>query len=151
MLTKKYLKENNLLAIPFDKGVGICIMKTETYHDKMNTIIQLPQFQKIVKLRKNAKHPVLKEEERIIDILKTMKEQNQISELMYERLRPSGSQPARLYGLAKVHKQDTPMRPVLSMPGSAYHNVATQVASWLSHVPECQINASTKTICDSLS
>ena len=52
MLTKKYLKENNLLAIPFDKGVGICIMKTETYHDKMNTIIQLPQFQKIVNSRK---------------------------------------------------------------------------------------------------
>jgi len=26
-MTKKYLKENNLLALPFDKGIGICIMK----------------------------------------------------------------------------------------------------------------------------
>ena len=25
---------------------------------------------------------------------------------------------ARLYGLAKVHKQDTPVRPLLSVPGS---------------------------------
>ena len=70
---------------------------------------------------------------------------------MYEKLRPVGSQPARLYGLAKVHKQDTPVRPVLSIPGSAYHNVATQVAKWLSFVPECQINILQKTICDTLS
>ena len=26
-LTKRYLKENNLLAVPFDKGIGICVMK----------------------------------------------------------------------------------------------------------------------------
>ena len=42
------------------------------------------------------------------------------------------------------------MRPVLSMPGSAYHKVGQQVVKWLSHVPECKINTSTKIICDSL-
>ena len=42
------------------------------------------------------------------------------------------------------------MRPVLSMPGSAFYKVAKQVAFWLSQVPECQIQCSTKTICDSL-
>ena len=26
IMTRRYLKENNLLAIPFDKGTGICIM-----------------------------------------------------------------------------------------------------------------------------
>ena len=61
-----------------------------------------------------------------------------------------GSQPARLYGLAKVHKKDIPMRPVLSMPGSTYHGVAQVVSNWLSVVPECQINCNTKTICDTL-
>ena len=42
------------------------------------------------------------------------------------------------------------MRPVLSMPGSAYHKIGKQIAEWLSHVPECKINTSTKKICDSL-
>ena len=28
-LTKKYLKVNDLLAVPFDKGIGICIMKKD--------------------------------------------------------------------------------------------------------------------------
>ena len=69
---------------------------------------------------------------------------------MYDDLRSTGHQPPRLYGLAKVHKTDTPMRPVLSMPGSAYHKIGKQIATWLSEVPECQINTSTKKICDSL-
>ena len=41
-MTRKYLKDHDLLAVPFDKGVGICIMKKEVYHEKMNTIINLP-------------------------------------------------------------------------------------------------------------
>ena len=36
------------------------------------------------------------------------------------------------------------------MPGSAYHKIGKQIATWLSVVPECQINTSTKKICDSL-
>ena len=143
--------DNDLLAIPFDKGVGICIMKKEVYHAKMKTILELPQFEKWVPPRKNAKHPLLKEEERISDILREMKEEGKIGNELYESLKPKGSQPARLYGLAKVHKQDTPVRPVLSMPGSVYYNVAKQVAKWLSFIPECQINCDTKTICDTLS
>ena len=59
-MTKKYLKENDLLAVPFEKGIGICIMKKSTYNNKMKTIIKLPQFEKMEKRRKNEKHPVLK-------------------------------------------------------------------------------------------
>ena len=149
-MTKKYLKDNDLLAVPFDKGIGICIMKKTTYNNKMEAIINLPQFDKMERKRKNEKHPVLKEEERIVNILKVLKEEGKISEELYETLRPRGSQPARLYGLAKVHKKNTPVRPVLSMPGSAYHKVALKVAEWLSVVPECKINSSTKSISDTL-
>ena len=69
---------------------------------------------------------------------------------MYDNLKPVGSQPPRLYGLAKVHKNDVPMRPVLSMPGSAYYKIANQVAEWLSVISECNINLSTKQISDML-
>ena len=62
-------------------------------------------------------HPLLKEEQRVSEILTQMRKDGKIDEELYNQLSPSGSQPARLYGLAKVHKQDIPMRPVLSMPG----------------------------------
>ena len=51
ILTKKYLKEHNLLAVPFDKGVGICLMTVDTYKKKMDTLINLPQFKKYQKAK----------------------------------------------------------------------------------------------------
>ena len=42
------------------------------------------------------------------------------------------------------------MRPVLSMPGSAYHKVALKVAEWLSVVPQCKINSSSKSISNAI-
>ena len=37
------------------------------------------------------------------------------------------------------------------MPGSAYYEIAKQIAIWLKIVPECQINCSTKSIVDQIS
>lgn len=149
-MTRKYLKENGLLAVPFDKGIGICVMTSETYNKKLDEISNLPQFQKEIPKRKNEKHPTLKEEERITDKLKKLKEQKRITESLLDKLKPVGSQPPRLYGLAKVHKTDLPLRPVLSMPGTSYYRIAKQVADWLSVVKECQTNSSTQSISDSL-
>ena len=56
MMTQRYLKNNSLLAIPFDKGVGICLMKKETYFEKMNSIINLPQFEKTVNKQKKTRN-----------------------------------------------------------------------------------------------
>ena len=149
-MTKKYLKDHDLVAVPYDKGTGICLMKRKTYEKKMDKIIELPQFQKYIPDRSNAKHLVLKEEERIIEILQDLKKSGAIDKTLYKELYPTGTQAPRLYGLAKIHKEDTPMRPVLSMPGSAYHTVGKKIAEWLSYVPECKINTSTKKMCDSL-
>ena len=120
------------------------------YENKLSPILNLKQFQKEEVKRKNAKNPIVKEEERIFEILKQLKSENKISEELYNSLRPVGSQPPRLYGLAKVHKTGCPMRPVVSMPGSPYEKIAKQVAKWLALVPECNINSSTKEMCDDL-
>ena len=73
-----------MLAVPFDKGIGICVMKKEDYNKILDAILQLPQFEKL-KLRKNAKHPVMSEEERIIGILKKMREEERIEEALSTR------------------------------------------------------------------
>ena len=82
--------------------------------------------------------------------LKKLKLKGDISEELYYQIKPRGSQPPRLYGLAKLHKKDTPMRPVLSMPGSPYYKIARKVTEWLSKVDECKINSSSKSISDKL-
>ena len=101
------------MAIPYDKGIEICIMEKNVYQQKLDHIISLPQFEKVLLTRKNEKHPVLKEQERVVDILKTMKENGEIDDiLLFNSMKPRGNQPARLYGLAKVHKEGVPMPPV---------------------------------------
>ena len=89
-MTRRYLRENNLMAVPFDKGIWICIMDQNTYNNKLDAIIRLPQFEKETQKRKNEKHPVLKGEERIVRTLKKLKEENKIDESLYEKLKPVG-------------------------------------------------------------
>ena len=48
---------------------------------------------------------------------------------MYKLVRLSGTQTAHLYGLAKVHNHGTPLRPVLSLPGSYSEKLTKELAS----------------------
>ena len=45
-------------------------------------------------------------------------------------MRSTGGQLFRLYGLARVHKAETPLRPVLSLPGSSYENLNKTLAKF---------------------
>ena len=42
----------------------------------------------------------------------------------FSNLVPSGSQPGKIYGLAKVNKESTPLRTVVSMIRTAEYNLA---------------------------
>ena len=44
IMTKTYLKKHHLLAVPFDKGNGICLMKYQVYVNKLMDILKLKQF-----------------------------------------------------------------------------------------------------------
>ena len=84
-------------------------MKKSTYAEKMETVLDCEQFGK---LEKSCDIIVMKNEKEL---------QGKIPVTVYEDLRSTGAQPAKLYGLAKVHKKETSLRPVLSIPGSCYH------------------------------
>ena len=60
-----------------------------------------------------------------------MNKRDEISDQLYSKMRSTVGQPARLYGLAKVHKAETPLRPVLSLPGRSYENVNKMLAKFL--------------------
>ena len=66
---------------------------------------------------------VLRIERDINKELMATRKKDEISENLYTRMRSTGGQPARLYGLAKMHRVNTPLRPVLSLPGSSYYNL----------------------------
>ena len=53
-------------------------------------------------------------------------------------------QPARLYGLAKVHKQGTILRPVPSLPGSSYDNLNKTLAKYFDEIEGANMKTNTQ-------
>ena len=99
-----YLKENDLLAVPFDKGAGFCVMRRSTYFKKCSQIFDSQEFNKVeAPSRSNAKELVIKEEERVNGILMDLFKNKEISESIYRASRSTGGQIPRMYGLAKLH------------------------------------------------
>ena len=68
-----------------------------------------------------------------------MMKRGDISKEFYQKVRPVGSQPARLYGLAKVHEKESHLRPILSMPGSQYEKFSKELAEIIKKLPEAGI------------
>ena len=73
-----------------------------------------------------------------------MNERGKVDENFLKSIKSVGGQLHSLYGLAKVHKENIPVRPVLSMPGSPYYKLAEKITEWLSVIPESKINSSSK-------
>ena len=90
IITKKYLKNQNLLAVPFDKGTGICLMKSQAYEEKLMDILKLKQFQKMEKARKNSKEFCLKEQERINTVLEELNERGKVDEQFLKSIKSVG-------------------------------------------------------------
>ena len=44
---RKYLKSNGLVSVPYDKGVGFCIMRKNTYENKLSDTLDSNQFSEI--------------------------------------------------------------------------------------------------------
>ena len=55
------------------------------------------------------------------------------------------AQPARLYRLSKVHKQCTPLPPVLSLPGSSYDNLNKKLAKYFDEIEGANIETNIQT------
>ena len=92
---------------------------------------------KFVQVQFNPKHPVNKEIRHILDMEENIKnclddllENNYLSQEDYKQLKPVGSRPGIMYGLCKVHKDQTngvelpPFRPILSAIRTCAYNLA---------------------------
>ena len=93
--TRKYLKDNGLLAVPLDKGVGFCIMRKQTYESKLKSLLQSAQF---VKKDASTDEVILKIEKELKKELLAMNKRDKISDQLYSKMRSTGGQPARSYG-----------------------------------------------------
>ena len=129
------LDNDNIIIQKADKGNVIVIIDKMTYFAKMNDILSdESKFKKVSFCQKRHKNKeldyILEKEEEISNFLKELLDCNVISEMVYKKLKPSGSQPGVLYGLCKVHKgvsadgSSPPFRPILSAINTPSYEIA---------------------------
>ena len=136
-----YLKRNDIKAVPYDKGSGFALMTSNQYETKLLEVLSGDQFQALRAVK--GKPLLLKIEERFNKSQQTLCDHGSISQAFYQSTRATGSQPARLYGLAKVHKDNVPLRPVLSLPASCYHKLNKVLSRFFDKVPGANIETCT--------
>ena len=63
---------------------------------------------------------------KLINILKRVKSQTGLSNQTYKSMYPTGCVPPKFYGLPRIHKPDTPLRPTVSSCGLVINGVAKE-------------------------
>ena len=123
---------SELKVCKMDKGIGIILLDTSDYFKKLDQIIDdRSRFRKLdynINVEKLAEHknaPWIKKESSVATYCRKLKPF--IDEKTYWRIHPQGSQPGKMYGMAKNHKENCPMRPVLS----AINTPEYYLAKWL--------------------
>ena len=81
------------------KGNGVLILDRKLYNNAIEEIIS--DTSKFEKLNED---PTLKCEASLQRFLRKLKQKNVFNEIEYDKLYPSGSAPARIYGTPKMHK-----------------------------------------------
>ena len=111
------------MALSVDKGVAMAIMDQEDYTSKALTLLQDTNTYKVLK-----KDPTSQLKNKLISILMDIKHTGGLSTNKYKQLYPTSTVPPKFYGLPKIHKVGTPLRPIVSSRGSITYGVAKELA-----------------------
>ena len=136
----KLSKDPNIRVCKHDKRNGIAVMNTEDYYGKLDKIVN--DKSKFVEPKEEAgiKAIIQKETSITYYIKKYMKKIEG-----YAKLIPSGSKPGKLYGQAKVHKSNVPLRPVVSMVDTPEYNLAKYLDNMIKpYIPDTHLLRSTE-------
>ena len=122
--TLQALSRNKEIKIcKYDKGNGVVVLDNDDYFNKLDKIVLDKEKFEEIRVDSNKVHPIISNEDSIKRYLYNHVKNN-VEETVYNNILPSGSQPGKLYGLCKVHKAGYPMRPVISMVGTAEYKLA---------------------------
>ncbi|KAL9965907.1 hypothetical protein ACROYT_G029766 [Oculina patagonica] len=127
----KSLKEDeSIMVLPADKGRASVVMDADTYRTKMSTLIENGPYQLL------NKDPTDRLTRKLSKELLTLKRNGDLSEAVYNKIRPRHKQPPRIYGLPKIHKADIPLRPIVSCVNTFAYDLSAYLANILSPLTE---------------
>ena len=115
-----------------DKGQGVVIMNTQDYRMKLEDI--LGDTSKFQEVERDEDALLRSLQDKLNNFLRDLKKQDKISEQDYLRCYTSGTSLGAMYGLAKTHKPDIPLRPIVSAYNTPNYNIGKFVLPMISHL-----------------
>ena len=120
---KQLRADKDRIILTADKGVALVIMERKDYIEKAQQLLQDPNTYQTI-----PTDPTTKLKSRLITKLKKIKLDTRMDDTTYRRMYPTGAVIPKFYGLPKVHKENTPLRPIVSSIGSVSYGVAKEIA-----------------------
>ena len=105
---------NNIVVLKPDKVNGVVVLNKSDYNPGLRKIIDDQ-----TKFKPLENDPTAQREAMLQRFLRKLKTNGHLDDVTYSIIYPTGSQPARIYGLPKVHKTRAPntippFRPIIS-------------------------------------
>ncbi|XP_044762033.1 uncharacterized protein LOC123319229 [Coccinella septempunctata] len=108
-VTKSFLKTNNqLLVLDSDKGSVTVLMNRTDYFTKMYEIVNTDNFREV------PRDPTSTIQTKTNKIISTLETEGIISSIQAKQMKSYNSTSPRMYGNPKIHKENIPMRPIVS-------------------------------------
>ena len=133
-------KNRDIVILKPYKGNGIIILYRTAYDNGLFSIINNSS-----KFKPISKVPYPTREGRLQRFVRDVKKQGKLENVLYDSIYPNGSQPARIYGLPKMHKlrdPTPPLRLIVSSIGTYNYNLAKLLCNLLEPYIPNDYNAS---------
>ena len=122
-ILKNLSQDKSIVICRPDKGRGVVILNKSDYINKMNNILSDTAKFKLINSDDRVLHTLI-QEDRTNRILNKLKKEGALTDSQYNNLSISGSSPGIMYGLPKVHKENPPLRPILSANNTTTYKIA---------------------------
>jgi len=132
-ILKNLGQDKSIVITKADKGRCVVVSDRSEYIKQMESLINNRTTFKLFDT-----DPTIAQEDRLVRKLRKLKADKCISEAEYNYCFPTGSQPARLYGLPKVHKDNLSFRPLLAASGTFNYKLAKRLCKRLAHLRESE-------------
>ena len=113
------------MVLTVDKGVAMVVLDKEDYIQKAGNLLEQSVYKTI------DRDPTNSIKAKLAQILRRLKREIGMDEGMYKAMYPTSCTPPKFYGLPKIHKTGTPLRPIVSSRGSVTYGVAKVLAKVL--------------------
>ena len=115
-------RDKTRIILTADKGVSMVVMDRDDYNQKAKELLKQPAYRPI------PNDPTNKYKTKHISLLKSIKTEGGINESTYKRLCPTGAGSPKFYSLPKVHKEGTPLRPIVSRIGAVTYSTSKELS-----------------------